>query len=300
MLPGSHEPWGGDSVAIDFAGGPYLVSGLNQTQASKLRAHFAEACQNPEEIRGAASEILVYRSHRGFFRETLQRPWVLDFDLDHYPGFVRIVGNRFAGRIDLTPSLSGHLWTSDPGGKEFPCNLFENFFRALVAYRLLETGGMLVHSACVAVGNTGLLFPGRSGDGKSTLSRLALDGGYPVLSDDMNALSWSNDKAVVEKVPFAGDLGRSWCRGSSYALGGIYALRKAQATHLEPMSAPDAVALLLACSPFLNADRYRLALLMDSLYRLTRFIPTNTLSFTPDEKVWPLIRSTMPNAGETA
>jgi hypothetical protein len=120
------------------------------------------------------------------------------------------------------------MWTSVEEPLKDVIGVFENFFRLLVAYRLNEIGGALLHSAAVVRDSRAYLFLGRSGAGKSTISKINQDAGLDVLSDDMNALVVENGRTLVEKLPFAGDLGQTAERRGGALLAGIFRLEKAE------------------------------------------------------------------------
>ena len=42
--PGDGEPWGNEELLIDFLGGPYRVTGLNEIQRRRLAENFADCC----------------------------------------------------------------------------------------------------------------------------------------------------------------------------------------------------------------------------------------------------------------
>ena len=70
------------------------------------------------------------------------------------PSAVRLAGLDLAGRLDWRPALGGALWTPAGEGDRFP-GILENFFRVLVAYRLHELGGAVIHGAAVVAHGDG-------------------------------------------------------------------------------------------------------------------------------------------------
>ncbi|MFZ1574591.1 MAG: hypothetical protein WAT36_05020, partial [Chromatiaceae bacterium] len=83
------------------------------------------------------------------------------------------------------------------------------------------------HSAAFARAGRAHVVFGHSGAGKSTSSRLALNAGWEVLSDDINALLPNPGGWRVEKLPFAGDLGQTPSRGRAYPIAGLHWLQQA-------------------------------------------------------------------------
>jgi len=286
----SGEPWGAEAIVIDFVGGPYRFSGLGAAQVAAARERFGELCRRPEESPPPAVEVALFRIGGGEFLPVELEGWTYTFDRDYRPGSVRLAGLDFVGRVEWTPELTGALWSSEEGGQAFQC-LFENYFRVLVSYRLLELGGALLHSAGVVSKGRAHLFLGRSGAGKSTISRLSLESGRTVLSDDMNALCPDGGVTMVEKLPFAGDLGRTPTPRRAYPLASLNRLRQGPDA-IRPVSTAESLALLIACAPFVNGDDHRLDQLESNLERLIRSVPSQQLTFSLDGDFWELLEGT--------
>jgi hypothetical protein len=200
------EAWGERVVTIALPGGPYRFSGLAPAQVEAVRARFG--AHLVDEAAGAV-ETFAFRMAEAECREIDTRGWEYGLDLDS-------------------------LWTPDAGSESF-AGIFENFFRVLTAYRLLEQGGVLVHGAAVVAGGRSLLALGRSGAGKTTFSRLALARGAEVLSDDLNALRRTAAGTVVEKLPFTGDLGDSESPAGAFPLAALLRLEKSPDDGLVPL-----------------------------------------------------------------
>lgn len=283
------EAWGPHVIAVDFIGGPYLIRGLNDLQRKLLQEHFSEAVRSSDRIDGEATVIQVYKAQVEDFLEISTFPCAVNFDFTYQQDYIDIAGYRSMARVSLEPRVHGMLWTSEQDEREFPCNIVENIFRVLVSYHLIKTGGMLIHSAGIVDDGLAYIFPGRSGDGKSTLSRLSLSEGREVLSDDMNALIWRNNTPMLEKVPFSGDLGRTWTRSSSFRLAGIFRLHKQNNVAVAPMVPAESLSLLISSVPFLNNDPYRLPLIMESLHKLVSLTKSHTIGFSVNKPLWPEI-----------
>lgn len=284
----SGERWGDEEVVVGFAGTDYVCEGLTATQAAAVRARFGALCAASPTAAGPAVRIRVFRAATADF-VAHEREWEFDFELDYAPCAVRFAGFRFMGRLDTTPALSAALWTPEDG-RLVSHAIFENMLRVVVAYRLLDQGGVLLHSAAVADGAGACVFFGPSGAGKSTISRLALAAGRSVLSDDMNALRVDGDGVAVEKLPFAGDLGQSeHATAGTFAARALFRLEQAEASALRRMRPAQAVAALLECAPFVNRNPYRYDALVATLQALDARLPVHTLAFAPDARVWTLL-----------
>ena len=263
----SGEAWGREALVLDLAGGPYRFRGLSAAQAAVVAERFAGRLL-PEGT-PAAVEAAVFRAAPADFLTFDTRGWEYALDTDFAPASVRLSGLFLSARLDWRPDLAGALWTAD-GGEERFAGIFENFFRVLSAYRLLEVGGVILHCAGVLHGGRAFLFLGRSGAGKSTLSRLAEERGGTVLSDDMNALALDGDRAAVAALPFTGDLGDRRRPHSTFPLAALMRLEKSADDALRPLSRAEAVAALFTAAPFVNADPHRRDALFLNLARLAR------------------------------
>lgn len=288
LFPGrrSGEAWGDRRVAIAIPGGPYVFSGLSADQEAGVRRRFGSLC-GPG---GAGIETRVFAAPASDFREVDTRGWEYNLSMDFAPGSVRFAGLRLMGRIDWAPSLAGGLWTPEGDGDLF-APILENFFRVLSAYRLLETAGVLLHSAAVAEDGGAFLLLGRSGAGKTTASRLCLEAGATVLSDDLNAVVPGSMGARVEKLPFTGDLGDRAGGPLQVPLRALLRLEKGNEERLVPLSPARALAHLVAAAPFVNRDPWREEALLSTLERLARSVPAYALVFSLRGGVWDIMRS---------
>jgi hypothetical protein len=288
----SGEAWGSERVVIHFAGNDYVCDGLSVVQAEGLRAKFGNLCgaasdASPDVSRPSVTIQIFRVAPEDFIVD--EREWEFDFDLDYSPTAVTFAGFHFMGRLDMGPPLRAALWT--PEDERLVSHaIFENVLRVVVAYDLLEQGGVLLHSAAV-VGDTGAhVFFGPSGAGKSTISRLSLEAGCAVLSDDMNALRITAAGVVVEKLPFAGDLGQTMETDDGiHPVRNLCRLERGGAAALRPVRAAPAVALLLECAPFVNRNPYKHDQLIEQLEALNSRIPVRVLTFAIDSRFLPLL-----------
>jgi len=289
-------------------GGPYRFVGLGRRQRGSLEERFAELIVGPGLRRQPVVEASVFRVPASRFRCFDSYNWNDTYDFDYRPSTVRAVGFRslaelewvgvgeFSRRETTDPEetrLRASLWTSIADGDEFQL-VFENFLRLIVAYRLLACGGVLLHSAAVLDRGGAFVFFGHSGAGKSTLSRLSLATGRTVLRDDLNALSNGEEGTLVEKVPFAGELGQNGSYGGRYPLRGLYRLEKGSRHLTRKLSRARLIASLIACSPYVNRDPFRLERLISNLGRLIDRVPARCLQFAPDPGFWDALREKEP------
>jgi hypothetical protein len=293
LFPGrpAGEAWGERALALDVAGGPYLVSGISDVQARDLRERFGGLCR--EDAREAAVPLRVFRAPAADFREIDTRGWEYAMDFDPAPGAVRVAGMRLMARLDwpdgFPGGLSGALWTCEAAGEEWAA-VCENTLRVLAAYRLLELGGVMIHSAGISGDGEGYLLLGPSGAGKTTASRLCLEAGAAVLSDDLNAVVREGEGIRMVKLPFTGDLGDRAGAPSSVPLRALLRLAKGP-ERLRPLSRAAALGALAAAAPFVNRDPWRREELLDVLERLAGAAPAWELTFPPGARLWSILKS---------
>ena len=285
----SGEPWGAERVVIHFAGNDYICDGLSATQAEGLRAKFGPLCSALAEGSRPNVVIRIFRAAPTDFIVD-EREWDFEFDLDYFPAAISVAGFHVMGRLDWTPRLQAALWTSEDG-LLVERAIFENLLRIVVAYHMLEQGGVLLHSAALADDRGANVFFGPSGAGKSTISRLGLATGRAVLSDDMNALRVKDDVVVVERLPFAGDFGPAADTAEGFfPVCGLHRLEQGPAPALRTLRPAAAVAALLECAPFVNRNPYRYDQLVDVLVDLHARLPVRVLTFAPDGHFWKILQ----------
>jgi len=300
LFPGrrSGEPWGSGSLALDVPGGPYLVAGLAATQIEALETRFGRLCRGVTETTATGRSGIataVFRAPAADFVDLDTRGWEYTLALDHAERSVRVAGLRLMARLDWAPGLAGGLWTPEAAGEEW-ASVLENYLRLLAAYRLLAEGGVLLHSAGVTDGTSAWLLLGPAGAGKTTASRLCLEAGAEVLSDDLNAvIVQEGGRAVVARLPFTGDLGER--QGGSpgdpgeYPLRGLLRLRQGPGASLVPLSRASALAALIAAAPYANRDPFRHEALLAVCERLALAAPAWELTFSLGSDLWSILRA---------
>jgi hypothetical protein len=193
------------------------------------------------------------------------------------------------GRLDWVPHLRAAMWTCEETRLATHA-IFENVLRVVVAYHILEQGGVLLHSAAVADNDGAHVFFGPSGAGKSTISRLGLANAREVLSDDMNALRLTAAGVIVEKLPFAGELGQTIeTAEGQFPVHGLCRLEKGDTARLRAMRPAAAIAALLECAPFVNRNPFRHDELVERLGALHAEHPVQMLTFALDNRVWDVL-----------
>ena len=276
-LPTSPTEWGEGRLLVDVAGGPYLFSGMSEPQLDVARRRFDAFLVGPDWVSQPIPSMRFLRAPLPCF--AYPEPDGPEYPLTTRADEHRVVvdGLRFTAEIPLSPRIEGKVWTSVAGDDEF-LGVFENPFRVTVAYRLLEIGGVLLHSAAVVDDGQVYVFYGRSGAGKSTLSHLAAASGRTVLSDDLNTLHRTAGTTFARPVPFAGDI-RDTKHGGDLPVRAILRLEKGDRVRVRGTSRAISLASLIACSPFVNSDGLRSPALEENLERAQRSLKVGVLCF---------------------
>lgn len=283
----SGDSLGPHAVSLPIARERVGVEGLSDELLAAARTRFG-ALLLPGAPAGGP-RVRVFHAPPSDFVPLDLKGRELTMDVDWEEGGVRLAGPGFCARLSHeVPRAALFVSHGDP----FAIGALENVLRVLTAYRLAEQGGALLHSAAVRHGGDGaLLFPGRSGAGKTTLCTKSREEGREVLSDELNAVFPGPAGPRIVALPFAGDYGPA-APGEERSLSAVVDLRKGapgERAHLAPLPRARAIAQLFARAPFVNGDPYRRDRLFTNLERLFAEVPLKTLTFSLEEPVWPAL-----------
>ena len=214
------ESWGTRELSLGVLDKRFLVCGLSAAQEHTIRSLWPRFIVDDSDR--AAMALFVRRAPASTFIKFDR--WEYDLELDYAAKSLSMAGLDLMARLELVPELRAALWVATEEHDLFH-SAFENFLRILVAYAALDLRGGLFHSAAVVEGDSAWLFVGHSGAGKSTVSRLALDSGRAVLSDDLNPVL-PNVRGGLDVVgsPFLGDEGAR--TPTRHTLSAIYRLEQ--------------------------------------------------------------------------
>ncbi len=163
----------------------------------------------------------------------------------------------------------------------------ENFLRVLYARQCLDHGALLLHASGVIRQGKGYVFFGPSGSGKTTISELSLD--HTVLSDDLVIVKKCGRTCRVYGVPFRGDLPEAPRTNAEADLRGLFMLVKADEHRLAPVSAPEAVARLAACVPFVMSQPANAGRVAELCADMVASAPVFALHFRREAGFWSVI-----------
>jgi hypothetical protein len=155
--------------------------------------------------------------------------------------------------------------------------------QVLLMYALAEREGMFMHAAAVEMNGKGYLFPGRSGAGKSTISRVFQGRGHALLSDDRVVVRKIGGAWYVFGTPWAGEAGIAENR--KLPLGGMLFLRQASQGRIEGLAPAEAAERLMPVSSIPWYDGEAVSSLLAFCEALVTNVPAYDIFFTPDPGV---------------
>jgi hypothetical protein len=172
-----------------------------------------------------------------------------------------------------------------PGGNP------ENYLRVLYAWRSFENDSILLHASGVIRDEKGYAFFGKSGSGKTTITRNAAEA--IILSDDLVILRCEKIHGIlgvrIFGVPFRGSLIEAQRTNASAPLSGLFSLIQDHKHQLRPMSDAEAVARLTACVPFVMSDSNKAKQVLAICKKIISRVKVLSLHFRPDPGFWSLV-----------
>jgi hypothetical protein len=276
-------PWGDVRVGLRIGGEAIRLEGVSRAQSDTIEELWSGFVVAPSGDGGDEAEVSVFRAEPRAFRSFDRSGWTYSLDFDYGSTHTHFTGIDLIARIDWGTRLRGALWIVSEEPEVFHGAL-ENFLRVFVSHALALRGGLLLHSASVLDPGGARLFLGRSGAGKSTVSRSALASGRSVPSDDLN-LVLSDGRLAGS--PFLGDVGSR--ENGSHPLVGIYRLEKGATDAVRRLGPGEAFAALLACSSFINRSPFLRERLWSNLTALAGRVPSYSLTFRREGAFWALL-----------
>jgi hypothetical protein len=160
----------------------------------------------------------------------------------------------------------------------------------VMMHRLALGEGIEVHAlGLVDENESGYLFLGHSGAGKSTTARLWKEQpGVRLLSDDRIILRKRGHKIVMYGTPWHGDAGVA--SAGSAPLSAVFLLEQAPADELIPLSQTKAAAELLARAFVPHYLKGGIHFSLDFIDCVTRSLPCSVFRFTPTPGAVEVIR----------
>lgn len=180
---------------------------------------------------------------------------------------------------------AGRHGAPTPYAFNYPCD------QVAVLNALNPRGVGIVHAGGVAFEGNGLLFCGKSGAGKTTLSRLCRAAGATLLNDDRQFMWADGDSARLAPTPWHGL--EPEIHNVTTPLRAIFHLVQAAKNRVTALSPAESAARLLGntVAPFYRADAMARAL--EWADAITARVPSYRLEFTPTQDAVRLCRETV-------
>lgn len=162
------------------------------------------------------------------------------------------------------------------------------FEMVVVMQQLLQRGGLVFHASAVRLGGDALIFAGVSGRGKTTISNLWTESGYPVLAEESIAvlpcsgawqcsgLPWGSRKEVADATPAR--------------LRAIYLLRHDAQNVATPLTRARAFEAMMQVAFLPYWDRAELEKALACLESLASQVEVFDLGFAPDARVVSMLK----------
>ena len=177
---------------------------------------------------------------------------------------------------DLTRVTKGVTTLSNP--VRYPLD------QILLMHLLALREGAIIHAAGVVIKGRGLIFPGRSGGGKSTITRcLMARDDISILSDDRVIVRNGGKTIMVFGTPWPGDAGIA--RNKKSELRGIFFMHPGQATRITRIDPGTAFEKLLPVTSIPWYDRETIPSIFAFLEKLVSRVPAYLLRFRPTPEV---------------
>ncbi len=199
---------------------------------------------------------------------------------------IDLTGINFEARVPLHPSREPGWLGVEMAHELVQAIVIENYLRVFTAHQALRHGGVVLHSAGLVVDGRAYLCVGRSGAGKTTLTRKGHQAGAGVLSDDINLVLPGPAGYEAHAVPFTGEFGRTLTHPggrAAYPVAGLVLLDRGERLVSTPIIPSAALARLLAACPFVNMDAAASAPLFDALSGLMARVPVIGLNCRRDD-----------------
>lgn len=155
---------------------------------------------------------------------------------------------------------------------------FDSWMRIFITLLGLRKSLLLIHGAGYFLDDYAYLFPGKSGTGKSTITRIL--GKENALSDELILLHAGSHKITAHSTPFWGELSRGNNKIYGNEPKGIFFLRHGNAVQVQRINQGEALKKLLSTVLFFAKDTGSLARMFDIASRILAKVPSYELTFS--------------------
>lgn len=191
----------------------------------------------------------------------------------------KIYWNNFCGYINLKEKV-GTVQCIDQLG-------LNSFLRFVYSIILLNEQGFLIHASSLIRNGKGYLFPGKSGAGKTTITKLSQDS--KLLTDDISLIKKIDGKFEAFSTPFWGEL-KLGVENTSTPVNDILFPIQDKSNYLEHLSNLEALKMLLVNILFFAEDEVFNKQLFDLSYDFINSVKAYKLHFLPEPSFWRVVQ----------
>lgn len=159
---------------------------------------------------------------------------------------------------------------------------FDSWLRIFLTLIGINGSFVLAHSSGLRLGNSAYLFPGVSGRGKSTITRIF--GKKNALSDEVVLIARGKAGISAYSTPFWGELKKGAARNFGCKLKGLYFIRHGDRLKAEKITAGQALQKLLASALFFSKKKNSISKLLSTAAAIAKSVPAYELSFSKKTK----------------
>jgi len=164
----------------------------------------------------------------------------------------------------------------------------DSVLRIVHSIVLAREGGLLVHAASCVRNERAFLFSGKSGAGKTTISRLAPRDAH-LLSDEISYIRTEEQGWRAWGTPFSGELAKPG-ENVNAPLHAIYLLAHGKENRIDDIASSDAARAMLGNVLFFAKDPQLVQMVFQLTLGLVETVPVRSLTFVPDSSVWEMIQ----------
>jgi len=233
-------------------------------------------------IKNDAMNQMIMKRYQGYFYPKAKP--VLNFNCSFTSNYseksLKPRIKRVGSGIQITRKDFTCHWTGNTGKARIYRSIyaFDALLRIVYATLLPEFGGMLLHASGTAKGNRAHVFGGRSGAGKTTISRLLK---MKVLNDEIIAVKLNNSRKVkVYGTPFWGEMGTGPVYSRSFELVNLFFINKHNNDEKVPLSKTASLTRLLQSCCCFNQAPDSIDQLLRTGISIIDTIPSFQLNFT--------------------
>jgi len=283
----SHQTqWGDCSVTLGFSFARVSITGFSSEQLAIIQRGYGRFIENENQSQinaGGQNVDLICSIDKlvkphGYTMSELSVNGIYTVKKVRQLHSVELFGFGFKAILDLNNSPHQSTLSIMDGQQIATSEALENFLRPYSAHFALKKHGILLHSAGFVLDEHAWIVVGRSGAGKTTLSRKAYRAGAKILSDDINLLlpQKSGGSFAAQAVPFTGEFGKTLTHVNpirGYPVKAIILLGQSTVLRASEIDTVTAVSRIITGAPFVNCDEHESERLFDNVQALVKSLP---------------------------